>query len=171
MSIADPKFVAASVDFDKPRRMSPSKLLDHLKTSGNWPEASIHHATHQYPIMDIEFHGRAGFSLLCFDKASSVGYLAAGSSRLSKPSVLVCLGGQVIEKWPPELFLPLSLAKTVISHFFKTGEREPSVKWVRLDRFRRETVHPGGRGLIPLWQRLRRQPQFPFAQSAANESS
>jgi hypothetical protein len=62
MSLAE--FVVSSVDFEEPRRISTSKLLAHLKTSCNWPEAPIHHPTHQYPIMDMSFTGAPGFRCL-----------------------------------------------------------------------------------------------------------
>src|ERR1051325_9340733 len=137
------KFVVYSLDFETPQHLSAAKLLNHLSDSSKWPEASIHPAAEQqqYPFLNIEFHARVGFSVLCFDKPSSLGHLAATSLSLSKPQVLVCLGGQVIERWPRELFLPVANAKRVVSHFLKAGERLPAAHWVRLDRFERETVH------------------------------
>jgi hypothetical protein len=112
--------------------------------------------------MDIEFHGNVGFSVLCFARPSSVGYLAASGAKLSAPAVLVCLGGQVIEKWPREL----SQARAVVSHFLKSGAQLPSIRWVRPDKFQRKTVHAGGKDLIPLWQKLRQKPGFPLTSEA-----
>ena len=91
--------VTYSVDFDTPQDFSAEQIIDHVSTEGNWHEISIHPNdygnpfTPQYPFMNIEFHGRMGFSLLLFPSESSNGVLAATSSKLSTPSVLVCLGG------------------------------------------------------------------------------
>lgn len=160
------QLVVSTLDLDEPQRFSASKLLAHLQGAGNWPEASIHDPSRQYPLMDIEFHGNVGFSVLCFARPSSIGYLAVSVAKLSEPTVLVCLGGQVIEKWPRELFLSSSQARAVVSHFLKSGAQLPAVHWVRLDKFQRKTVHPGGKGLIPLWQKLRQKPGFPLTSEA-----
>jgi len=162
-SIKRRPFLVWSVDMDEPTRLSPVRLLEHLENSRNWPEASLHRGPYDFPRLGIEFHGSAGFSLLCFENEASLGYLAASGLLLSPPSVLVCLGGQVIEKWPKELFLSATETKRVLQDFDQTGKQSESVRWVRLDRFRRITVHPGGRGLIPLWDKLRAAPGFPFA--------
>jgi hypothetical protein len=120
-------FVVSGIDFQVPQRLSAFKLLSHLRDPSNWPEASIHRATDQYPFVNIEFHCHVGFSVLCFDKPRSVGHLAATASSLSEPRVLVCLDGQVIERWPEELFLSGTATKDVISHFLNTGKRSPTI--------------------------------------------
>jgi hypothetical protein len=164
-----PDLLVTSLDFAAPQRLSAEELVDHLSTNGNWFEASIgpvraqHEFLAEYPFMNVEFHGRAGFSMLLFIDERSTGVLAAMRAELSKPSVYVCLGGQVIEKWPRELFLAREATVTVLQHFLSTAAQDPSFEWVRLDRFRRETIHAGGKGLIPLWDKLRADPQFPFA--------
>src|SRR5947207_202943 len=157
------EFVTSSPHFAEPVRLSSAQLIAHLRDSRYLPEASIHPTKRQYPFLNIEFHDRAGFSILCFSNYSSIGRLATSTSRLSPPSVLVCLGGQVIEKWPKELFLTAALAKRIVAEFLRSGKPSRDVRWVRLDRFERETVHAGGRGLTRLWQRLQREPSFPFA--------
>ena len=112
--------------------------------------------------MNVEFHGQAGFSLLLFSDEQAIGVMASTQSKMSVPSVYVCLGGQVIEKWPRELFLPRMTAEKTISQFLSQAASEPAAFWIRLDRFPRETVHSGGKGLIALWSKLSAQPQFPF---------
>jgi hypothetical protein len=158
-----PEFVVSSVDFDQPVKFSARKLLAHLRNPANWREASIHPLQTQYPFTNIEFHDRAGFSILLFPSPRAIGTLAASRPRLSEPSVLVCLGGQVIERWPRELFLVPRAAEEVIAEFLIGGKQSKVCWWVRLDQFKRETVHPGGKGLIRLWQRLQSHPNFPFA--------
>jgi len=164
-----PDFIVSCLDFDEPRRLSADEIVDYLATPDHWYELSIgpQHSRHpslaEYPFMHVEFHGRAGYSLLLFSEESAIGALAATRSELSKPRVYVCLGGQVIEKWPEELFLPPETAVRVIDHFFSAAEREPSAAWIRLDRFKRETVHRGGKGLIPMWEKLRAAPDFPLS--------
>ncbi len=103
------RFMVFGVNFDQPVRLLACKLLSHLRDRSNWPEASVHPSEGQYPFLNIEFHDRAGFSILIFPSPRAIGRLAASRSRLSAPSVLVCLGGQVIERWPRELFLSLYL--------------------------------------------------------------
>lgn len=113
--------------------------------------------------MNIEFHGHIGFSLLLFPSELSNGVLAATSSKLSKPSVLVCLGGQVIEKWPLELFLSRQVTREVVAQFLSTQVAYEGVEWIPLAEFERETVHEGGEGLISLWNKMRSDPRFPLA--------
>lgn len=155
------RFVVSSVAFGT-QPLSATALVTKLQTPGNYPEATVHRPSAQYPFMNVEFHGRAGFSILIFERPRSLGYLATGQSTPGEPKVLVCLGGQVIEKWPEQLFLGGRRAAEVIRAFMLTGKKSPSCKWTRLDRFRRETVHPGGKGLIRAWKELSALPSFPF---------
>lgn len=162
-------FVMRSAGIPEPLRLSAGEIVDHLSSPENWHEASIgplhreHPVLAAYPLMNAEFHGRAGFSLLLFPDERSNGILAATRAELSEPSVYVCLGGQVIEKWPPELFLSRDMARTVIEHFLSAATPDPSCPWIRLERFPRKTVHSGGKGLIPMWDKLSAAPHFPFA--------
>jgi hypothetical protein len=159
----------SSLDVDRPRRLSAAQVLAHLSVAANWPEGAVspphtrHPAIAEYPLLRIEFHGAAGFSLHIFPNEKSPSFFAATKSTLSAPSIYVCLGGQVIEKWPSELFLPRELALAVLNEFMTTQLRPSSCAWVRLDHFPRHTVHTGGRGLIPLWEKLKRNARFPFA--------
>ena len=159
----------SSPDVDEPRRLSAAQVLAHLSAASNWPEGAVsplttrHPAIAEYPFMSLQFHGAAGFSLHIFPSEKSSSLFADTKSRLSAPTVYVCLGGQVIEKWPRELFLPHETALAVLEQFMATRRRSSSCTWVRLDRFPRVTVHAGGRGLIPLWKKLKLKAEFPFA--------
>lgn len=159
----------SSPDIDERRRLSAAQVLTHLSLAENWPEVAVssphsrHPAIAEYPFMGLAFHGAAGFSLHVFPNEESPSFLAATKARLSVPTVLVCLGGQVIEKWPPELFLSRETALALLEQFMAERTQSTSCKWVRLDRFPRVTVHAGGRGLIALWDKLKQKEEFPFA--------
>jgi hypothetical protein len=69
-------FLISSADLVEPMKLSPAAVIARLRDDHNLPEVSIHSRGHQYPFVNIEFHGSAGFSILCFANSSSVGRLA-----------------------------------------------------------------------------------------------
>ncbi len=145
-------FIASGIDFE-PRQMSATDLLARLATPGAWPEASMHPPEADFPRLGIEAHPGIGVSILCHEDERSIGFLAATQERLSEPRILVNLGGQVIERWPAELFLPETDALTVIERFLESGRQAPEYAWIRLERFPRDTVYEGP-GLLARWREL-----------------
>ncbi|HEX7810201.1 MAG TPA: hypothetical protein VF608_15805 [Thermoanaerobaculia bacterium] len=146
-----------SIEQEQPLSLDAASLIAHLMTPGTWPEAVIHPDDERdpYPRMLIEHHRGAGvLSLVCFEDSSSTGHVASVGTRMSAPTVYVCLGGQVIEQWPRELFLQPALAEIVVAGFLENGRQSTSCSWIKLNGFERTTVHPGGRGLIEMWKRL-----------------
>lgn len=97
-------FVASAIDLE-PTQMSAAALLARLASPGAWSEGSVHPPEADFPRLGIEVHPGIGVSILCHENERSIGFLAATRESLSPPSILVNLGGQVIERWPVELFL------------------------------------------------------------------
>ena len=150
------QFLVSSADLG-PTTLSVAEVLDRLTDGSSLPEAIVHPPVLDFPRLEIEFHPNVGFSILCFEDESSVGYLAAVAPSTSAPEVPVNLGGQVVEKWPRELFLEREDAVAVIEHFFACGQQHPKLAWVRLDAFQREELHHGP-GLYEFWQEISAPP-------------
>jgi hypothetical protein len=148
-----PEFRVSNVDLDA-TSMSPDALLSRLSDLQEWPEASVHPPVADFPRLDLEYHPGVGYSILCFEDERSIGYLAAQKENTTSPAVAVNLGGQMIEKWPPELFLAEAEAAEVLRHFWATGHQHPSFAWIRLDGFEREVLHEGGASLYEFWKQL-----------------
>lgn len=134
--------------------MSPEALLTRLSDPDTWPEASVHPPVADFPRLGIERHPGMGYSILCHEDERSIGYLAARRAITTSPAIAVNLGGQVIERWPPELFLAEADAAEVLRRFWATGRQHPSFAWIRLDGFEREVLHEGGAGLYEFWKQL-----------------
>jgi hypothetical protein len=153
MSSASARLLVSSADLT-PTRLSPDALIDRISSGSHWPEASIHPAgTEFFPRLGIEFHRDIGYSILCHEDELSWGFLAAREPTTSAPTVPVNLGGQVVETWPPELFLTKVAAAEVLQYFFAEGRQNPAYAWLRLDGFQRELVYEGP-GLMDFWSRL-----------------
>jgi len=74
------------------------------------------------------------------------------SRHFSLPSVETELGGQALERWPPELCVPSELAVQALNHVLEFGKQDPSLEWVRIDGFPRETLWEG-RAQRDAWDR------------------
>jgi len=78
-------------------------------------------------------------------------FLAVGD-QFSTPSVETELGGQALERWPPELFVSAEHATQALKYLLEHGKQDPALKWVRIDRFPRETLWEG-REQRQAWER------------------
>jgi hypothetical protein len=152
MDSVAPEFRVSAVDL-KPTTISADALLARVSDPEHWPEASVHPPDADFPRLGIEFHPGVGYSILCHEDERALGSLAAMQTATTAPEVPVNLGGQVVERWPPELFLPEAAAATILKHFLDTGRQHPSFAWVRLDQFERELLHEGP-GLHEYWKQL-----------------
>jgi hypothetical protein len=142
----------SSIDL-APAPLSAVALLARISTPGHRHEASVHPPDAGFPRFGIEHHRRAGYSILCHEDESPIGFLAALGRPLSAPAVAVNLGAQVSERRPPELFLRGAAALRVVLHFFATGRQHPGFAWVRPDRSVRLHVREGA-GLLDVWDAL-----------------
>jgi hypothetical protein len=54
--------------------------------------------------------------------------------------VEINLGGQALERWPQELFVPESIARQAVEYFVSAGKQDPVLHWIRIDAFPREII-------------------------------
>ena len=125
---------------------SVAELLTKLQSGEISGEAVIYPISRDFPRAMIDWHTGHGFVLLCFDSDVSRGHFVTRGPVTSRPSVSIVLGGQAMEKWPPELFVPEDLAADGLQFFVDTGRRKPVLEWTRIDRFSREVVWEGSTG-------------------------
>jgi hypothetical protein len=123
-----------------------AELLMKLQSGGISGEAVIYPMAGDLPRAMIDWHTKHGFVLLCFERDVSRGHFLTRGPVASRPSVSIVLGGQAMEKWPPELFVPEGLAADGLQFFVDTGRRKPGLKWTRIDGFLREVVWEGSIG-------------------------
>lgn len=91
----------------------------------------------------------------CYEDERSQSYFLVASPKLSAPSIDVELGGQALERWPPELFVSAERAGQALNYFLDSGKQDPSLEWVRIDAFPREVVWEGREGR-EAWERTKR---------------
>jgi hypothetical protein len=120
-----------------------AELLMRLRSAAVWDEASIHPAESDFPRIHIRWHPTAGFKVHCFENEQSCGHFLATDLGFSLPSIEINLGGQALERWPRELFVPEDLATEALEHFLKHGELKPLLSWIGTGRFARETIWEG----------------------------
>jgi hypothetical protein len=118
-------------------------LLSKLRNGEVAGEAVIYPLDADFPRLMIDWHSEQGFVLLCFDGDTSIGDFLIRGPVTSAPSVPIVLGGQALEKWPPELFVPTELAADALGFFIDTGRRKSDLFWARIDAFPREVVWEG----------------------------
>lgn len=132
------------------------ELLARLQAGEMSGEAVIYPASGDFPRAMIDWHPGHGFVLLCFDSEGSRGYFLTRGQVTSGPSVQIVLGGQAMEMWPLELFVPEELAADGLRFFLDTGQRKPGLGWARADEFPREVVWEG-RAARNAWEERRRR--------------
>ena len=131
---------------------SVSAVLAHARSKPKWDGGSIAPQDGQFPCLWIEWHGGLGFVIQCHEDERSLGnFLAAGSS-CGFPKVEIELGGQALELWPSELFVPDELAEQALKFFVATGRQDPDLNWVRIDGFSRKVIWVG-RAAREDWER------------------
>jgi hypothetical protein len=100
----------------------------------------------------VDWHDDHGFVFQCYEDEASWSDFLVTSRHFSSPSIEVELGGQALERWPRELFVPTELAAQALNHLFSVGKQDPAVDWVRIDAFPRETIWEGREGR-EAWER------------------
>ena len=132
------------------------ELLTKLQAGEISGEAVIYPTIGDFPRAMIDWHPGHGFVLLCFDSDASRGHFLTRGPVTSRPSVSIALGGQAMEKWPPELFVPEELVADGLHFFLDTGQRKPGLGWARVDEFLREVVWEG-RAARSAWEERQRR--------------
>ena len=122
---------------------SVEELLADLQSRPVWDGASISPADADYPRVHLDWHEGNGFVVQCYEDGESWSDFLVTSRDFSTPSVEMELGGQALERWPRELFLPWELAAQGLNHFLEFGNQQPALDWIRLDGFPRETLWVG----------------------------
>jgi hypothetical protein len=93
--------------------------------------------------------------LHCFEDGESWGDFLVTGLAFSTPTIEINLGGQALERWPPELFISEQIAEGALSFSLKFGKQEPMRQWTKGDGFPRETVWEG-REQGEAWERAKR---------------
>jgi hypothetical protein len=120
-----------------------------------WDGTSIAPTDGQFPLLHVDWHVGHGFVIQCYEDERSWSYFLVTSRNFSAPSIEMELGGQALERWPPELFVSVERATQALNHFLNSGEQDPLLEWVRIDGFPRETVWQGREGR-EAWERTNR---------------
>ena len=134
---------------------SASELLTQVQSRPVWDGASISPEDAQFPLVHVDWHEGHGFVLQCYEDEESWSDFLVTSQHFSPPSIEVELGGQALERWPGELFVSAERATQALNHFLESGKQEPTLAWIRIDRFPRETVWDGREGR-EAWERANR---------------
>ena len=122
---------------------SASELAREVQSRPVWDGASISPLDGEYPRVHFDWHQGHGFVRQCYEDGESWSDFLVTCGQFSAPSVEVELGGQALERWPRELFVPSELAVQALNHFLEFGEQDPALQWVRIDGFPRETLWEG----------------------------
>jgi hypothetical protein len=119
-------------------------------------EVVIYPAGADFPRATVEWHPGHGFVVWCLDSEQSIGHFLARATLTSEPVVETTLGGQAMEKWPPELLVSETLAAEALTFLAESGGRKPDLAWIAADQFPRKTVWAGTPGRLA-WERARPQ--------------
>ena len=138
------------------RIASVSAILARVQSGPVWDTASITPINDTFPRLHIEWHGGYGFVIQCYEDEHSWSYFLVAGSSSGPPTVEINLGGQALERWPHELFVPEKLAHRAVEYFLDSGKQDPALHWVRIDAFPRETIWEGRKGR-EAWERTQRR--------------
>ena len=134
-----------------------SEVLARMRSIAPWDEASISPEQGDFPRVHISWHDSAGFSVHYFEDEQSLGQFLVSGRDFSRPSVEINLGGQALERWPCELFVPEVLASEALEYFLDRAGPNPSLSWTGTGDFPRETTWEG-REERKAWERTHRTP-------------
>jgi len=134
---------------------SVPELLTRVQSRPVWDGASISPQDAQFPLVHVDWHEGHGFVLQCYEDEESWSDFLVTSQHFSPPSIEVELGGQTLERWPRELFVSAERATQALNHFLESGKQDPTLAWIRIDSFPRETMWEGREGR-EAWERANR---------------
>ena len=124
----------------------PSEILARLRSGSVWDGASVAPADDQFPLLHIEWHEGHGFVIQCYEDGQAWSDFLLAGARCGPPAIEINLGGQTLERWPSELFVPDELAQQALDCFLTRGKQDPALHWIRIDAFPREIVWEGRDG-------------------------
>lgn len=135
------RFRASFIMSDAPRPItSVAELLADVQSRPTWDGASISPADAEYPRVHLDWRETHGFVCQCYEDEESWSDSLVTSRQFSTPSVEVELGGEALERWPPELFVSGDHATQALNYFLERGKQDPALEWVRIDGFPRDTL-------------------------------
>ena len=129
-----------------------SEILARLGSGPVWDGASIAPADGQCPLLHVEWHVGHGFVIQCYENDQAWSDFLLSGVPCGPPTIEINLGGQALEQWPSELFVPEDLAGQALDCFLATGRQDRALHWVRIDAFPRKTIWKGREGR-EAWER------------------
>lgn len=120
-----------------------SEILGRLRSGPVWDGASIAPTDVQFPLLHIEWHEDHGFVIQCYEHEQAWSDFLLTAVPCGPPTIDISLGGQALERWPSELFVPEQLAGQALDCFLATGKQDRTLHWVRIDAFPRLIVWEG----------------------------
>ncbi len=123
--------------------VSVTAIFARLQSGPAWDIASIAPVDDQFPRLHIEWHGSNGFVIQCYEDENSWSDFLLAGPDCGPPAVEINLGGQALERWPQELFVPVGFAQRAVEYFLNCGKQDPALHWARIDAFPRETIWEG----------------------------
>ena len=130
-----------------------SEILARLRSGPVWDSASLTPATDdQFPLLHVEWHDDHGFVIQCYEDEQAWSDFLLTGAHCGPPTIEINLGGQTLERWPSELFVSEELAHQALAYFLSRGRQDPTLHWIRIDAFPRETVWEGRDGRAA-WER------------------
>ena len=125
---------------------APDLLISEVKSRRYWDTAVIEPSQGNFRASTLSStRATVLWSSASRDEASWDWFLVSGST-FGPSAVEINLGGQVLERWPDELFVSDALALRAIAHFLESGQQDPRQPWVRIDTFPRTTIWEGRQG-------------------------
>jgi hypothetical protein len=130
-----------------------SEILARLRSGPVWDGASIAPADDRFPLLHVEWHEGHGFVIQCYEDEQAWSDFLLTRVPCGPPTIEINLGGQALERWPAELFVPEELAHQALDCFLTRGSQDPGLRWIRIDAFPRETVWKDREGR-EAWERV-----------------
>jgi hypothetical protein len=120
-----------------------SEVLARTQAVPAWDGGTICPVEGDFPRAHITWHAGSGFNFHCFVDENSLGHFLVSNDRLSPTAVEINLGGEALERWPRELFVPESLAAEALKYFLEHRRLKPSLSWTGTAEFPRESIWRG----------------------------
>ena len=133
-------FLSSDVELVDPKA---SDVLARVQSVPPWDGATICAVQGEFPRAHITWHAGFGFNVHCFADEHSLGHFLVSENHFSPAAVEINLGGQALERWPRELFVPESLAAEALEHFLAHRALKPSLSWTGTGEFPRENIWRG----------------------------
>lgn len=127
--------------YDHEPVMGSISLLNVAITLPSWDCIIVTLKDEDYPRLHISWHIPAsGFVLHCFETGESWGDFLTTGQPFTAPEIEIEMGGQGLEKWSRQLFVPFALADKAVQAFLLTGEKHKELTWIGTSDILREII-------------------------------